>query len=243
MKKYLITILFASCLMFTTSAQNKSNYPDVFLTSSFKVFQSADFEMAYHLLPFLRKRFVKELKDTSSFYNPYDSLSKYIGIRYSSDSLLKTYCWSERNGSCCHTSATFAQFKTGSGKIKFADLEDDGHEGQEIFITDLQMIEIGNTPHYLILGWGSCCGGKHFGLARIYEITRDTLVQSQTLFDSEDEIYVGANRSQEIGLEYSPELKTLSYSSYPFDEETGFYKKEKTIVEWKLKKKGFKRID
>jgi len=206
------------------------------------VFQTADFELAYHILPFLRKRFMKELDDTSSFSNPYDSLSHYIDIKYSQDSIMKTYCWSERNGSCCHSSSTFVQFKTESGEINYVDLEElEKGDNEEIFITDVQMIEIQNKACYLILGWGTCCGGKHYGTARVYEIVNNTLVKSDAIFGDEDEIYIGANRSQKIELKYSLESKTLSYNSYEFNDDIGFYKDEKSIVEWTLTKKGFKR--
>lgn len=242
MRTRIFIILIISCLFNSLSAQTADNHSDQFLTSSFKVFHSADFELAYHMLPFIRERFKKELEDTNSFLNPYNRLSKYIGIQYSSDSMMKTYCWSERNGSCCHTSATFAQFKT-TGKIKYIDLEELEDGNEEIFIKDLQMIEIQNKPYYLILGNGTCCGGKHYGTARLYSISNDTLVKSDSIFHTEGEIYVGANRSQEIKLNYSQQSKILSYNKYEFDNEIGFYTEEKSIVMWKLTKKGFIKIN
>ena len=240
-QNYIFTVLLL--LVTTAIGQTRDNYSDELLTSSFKLFQSADFELANHMLPFLRERFIKELKDTSSFTNPYDSLSKYIGIKYSSDSLLKTYCWSERSGSCCHTSATFAQFKTKSGEIKYIDLEEAEDHGVEIFITDVQTIEIDENPYYLILGRGSCCGGKHYEVARVYEISNDTLIKSDSVFNHETEVYVGANRSREIDLNYSPESRILSYKSYVFDDASGFYRDEQSEVKWKLTKKGFKKMN
>lgn len=232
-----------SCITQSISGQKRNNYSDNFLTSSFKLFQSADFELANQMLPFIRDRFVEELKDTLSFTNSYDSLSNYIGIKYSSDSLLKTYCWSERSGGCCHTSATFAQFKTKSGKIKYLDLETPKDDGTEIFIKDLQRIEINDAPFYLLLGWGTCCGGKHYQVARIYEITIENLVQVDSVFDYETTLYIGANRSQKIELKYSPDTKILSYNNYAFDDDIGFYTNEKSVVKWKLKRSGFKRIN
>lgn len=232
-----------SCITQSVSGQKRNNYSDNFLTSSFKLFQSADFELANQMLPFIRDRFVEELKDTLSFANSYDSLSNYIGIKYSSDSLLKTYCWSERSGGCCHTSATFAQFKTKSGEIKYLDLETPKDDGTEIFITDLQRIEINDAPFYLLLGWGTCCGGKHYQVARIYEITIENLVRVDSVFDYETTLYIEANRSQKIELKYSPDTKILSYNNYAFDDDIGFYTNKKSVVKWKLKRSGFKRIN
>lgn len=243
MKKGILTLLLISSFIKLVSGQTRNNYSDDILTSSFKLFQSADFELANHMLPFIRERFVAELKDTSSFANSYDSLSNYIGIKYSSDSLLKTYCWSERSGGCCHTSAIFAQFKTKSGEIKYLDLETQEDDGTEIFITDLQRIEINDSAFYLMLGWGTCCGGKHFQVAKIYEISNETLVQVDSVFDKETTLYVGANRSQKIELKYSSISKILSYNNYVFDDDIGFYTNQKSEVKWKLKKNGFKKIN
>jgi hypothetical protein len=243
MKSIIIILLLATCLGQSVFGQTRNNYSDDLLTSSFKLFQSADFELANHMLPFIREKFVKELNDTSSFTNRYDSLSNYIGIKHSSDSLLKIYCWSERSGSCCHTSATFAQFKTKSGEIKYLDLETPENDGNEIFITDLQRIEINNEPLYLVLGWGTCCGGKHYQVARIYQITDETLVQVDAVFNNESTLFIGANRSQKIELKYSLDTMTLSYNSFVFDDDIGFYTDEKSVVKWKLKKTGFEKIN
>ena len=195
------------------------------------------------MLPFIRKRFEKELKNPDSFTNKYDSLSKYIKIHHTSDSLLKTYSWSERSGSCCRASATFAQFKTQSGKINYIDLENPEARGPEVFITNLQRIKINNNPYYLILGWGTCCGGKHYATARVYQITGETLIQATAQFNELDDLIVGANRDQEINLKYNPDTKILSYNKYKFFNSMGFYGKEKSVAQWKLNKNGFKKIN
>jgi hypothetical protein len=236
------------CLLFWSStqqlvAQERAEYSDKFLTSSFKVFKDADFEMAYHILPFLRKRFNTEIQDSATFFYPYDSLSNYIDIKHSSDSLLRIFCWSERNGSCCYTSATYAQYRTVNGGVKVQDLEVEEDEGEDVFITDLYTIEIDSKVCYLLLGWGTCCGGKQHEKARVYEIKNGGLVKSKTVFEGRNEIYVGANRTQETGMNYSVKSKTLTYIQYEVDKETSFFTNEKTVVKWKLTKSGFKRIN
>ena len=242
MKKSIILLLLLSGFVHTVCAQVEENYSDNLLSSSFKLFQAADFDMANHMLPFIRKRFEKELKNPDSFTNKYDSLSKYIKIHYAADGLLKTYTWGERSGSCCYSSATFAQFKTQSGKINYIDLENPEARGPQVFITNLHPIEINNNTFYLLLGWGSCCGGKHYATARIYQIADETLVQATAQFNEEDDLLIGANRDQEINLKYNPDTKILSYNKYKFYNSMGFYAKEKTVVQWKLKKDGFKKM-
>lgn len=239
MKKinFLILItLFSNSLW----SQVNENYSDKLLATSFKAYQEVDFELSYAMFPFIKKRFLEHLKDTISFTNPYDSLSKHMGIRYSSDSLVKTYSWSERDTGCCHFSEIYAQFRTKAGNIKFIDL-DNGN--QDIFITDLKMIEIKNKTYYLILGSGTCCGGKHYATANVYEIKNDALYKSEAIFNDEANLYIGANRGSSISLKYSPEQKILSYFSYGEMTDSGFYRRKSSIVKWKLKKQGFKRID
>ena len=241
MKKFKLIIITFLTINFTIG-QSHNKYSDELLSTSFKAYNEVDFEMAFHIYPFLKDRFLEQLKDSSSFFNPYDSSSIHIDIRFSSDSLVKTYAWNQRDSGCCYSTETYAQFRTASGGIEYQDLEELKKEEEEVFITDLQMIKIQNKPYYLILGWGTCCGGKHYSTANIYEVKNDSFIKSDSFFNSEADLYVGANRNQEIELKYSTEHKILSYNSYAFNEEIGFYKDIKTLVKWELTDKGFIRI-
>lgn len=223
--------------------QINDNYSDELLSNSFKAYQEVDFELSSNMFPFIKKRFLEHLKDTSSFSNPYDSLSKYIDIKYTSDSLLKTYSWSERDTGCCYSSEIYAQFKTKSNNIKFIDLKEFEDGDEDFFITDLKMIEIKNKRYYLILGWGTCCGGKHYSTAKVYEIKNESLYKSEAIFNDEADLYIGANRGQKIELKYSPEQKILSYNSYGEITDSGFYGPKKSGIKWKLTKQGFKRVN
>lgn len=242
MKKisFIIIVIF---LCNSALGQTNDNYSDELLSKSFKAYQEVDFEFSYHMFPFIKKRFLNHLKDSSSFSNPHDSLSKYIGIKYSSDSLVKTYSWNERDAGCCYSSEIYAQFKTKLGDIKFIDLKDLDDGDEDVFIKDIQMIEIENKPYYLILGWGTCCGGKHYSTAKVYEIKNGSFYKSKSIFNDKTDLYIGANRGSEIELKYSTKQKILSYNFYGKIGDSGFYEQKKTIVKWKLKKKGFKKIN
>ncbi|SFW45127.1 hypothetical protein [Cellulophaga fucicola] len=239
--KQLKILFFAFVICNSTLAQEDYNYSDELLTSTFKAYHQVDFEMSYSMIPFVKKRFLEHLKDSTSFTNPYDSLSKHISIQYSLDSIVKTYTWEERDTGCCHTSVIYAQYKTNDESIKYIDLKDVDDGGQSIFIVGVHNIEINNKPHYLILGWGTCCGGQHYSTAKVYEIVNGELQKSDTAFFEQDDIFTGANRGQEIKIKYDTDKKLLSYFSYPEDEETGFYKSEQTLTQWKLTKQGFKK--
>lgn len=234
--QYLILLsLFYNSLF----SQVSDNYSDDLLSTSFKVYQEVDFDFADVMFPFIKKRFLEHLKDTSSFNNPYNKLSKYIGIKHSSDSLVKTYSWNIMQSGCCHSSEIYAQFKTQAGDIKFIDLKDADDGDHNITITDLKMIQVKNKAYYLILGWGTCCGGKHYSTAKVYEIKDGIFSKSKGIFNGKDDLYIGANRGARIALKYHPELKTLSYNSYGEIGDSGFYEQEKRVVKWKLKKQGF----
>ena len=104
----LVTITLVSNLLL---AQIDKKYSDELLTKSFKAYQEVDFELSYEMYPFIKKRFLEHLKDTSSYTNPYDSLSLYISIRQTTDKLVKTYTWSVRDTGCCYSTETYAQYK------------------------------------------------------------------------------------------------------------------------------------
>lgn len=245
MKKIVLFITITTLVSYSLLAQIDKKYSDELLSSSFKAYQEVDFEFSYHMYPFIRKRFLEHLNDTSSFNNPYDSLSKYVSIKRTSDKLVKTYAWSVRDTGCCYSTETYVQYETKSGDIKFVDLKklDDFSEGvEEVFTTDLKMITINNKPYYLILGWGTCCGGKHYSTAKIYEIKNGVLQKSKSMFNGENELYIGANRGSKIELKYYPKQKTLSYNSSGEMNDSGFYSRESVIVKWKLRKSGFKKV-
>ena len=92
------------------------------------------------------------------------------------------------------------------------------------------------------MGWGTCCGGKHYSTAKIYEIQNNVLVKSKSIFNGENDLYIGANRGSKIDLKYSEKEKTLSYNSYGEINDQGFYRMEKKIIKWKLMKNGFQIV-
>ena len=237
--KVIVLFIFVGNLVW---GQSDDNYSDKLLSTSFKAYQEVDFELSNHMFPFIKKRFLEHLADSTSFSNPYDSLSNYIKIIKSPDDLLKTYSWSERDTGCCYSSEIYAQFKTKAGEIKFIDLKDGDDGDQDNFITDLYAIVINNKPYYLILGWGTCCGGTHYANAKVYEIRDGSLYKCETIFNDKDDVFIQANRNQRISLNYSPEEKMLSYNSYGEMNDSGFYGEQIAVVKWKLEKQGFKKI-
>mgnify|MGYP000247626866 FL=1 len=224
----------------TCLGQANENYSDNFLTQTFKTYHSADREMANYLEPFLRTRLDEQLKDTLSLTNPFDSLSKYVRILNSSDSAVKYYGWSVPIGNCCYGSSSFIQFRDSAGKIKhhaFGQNTDD----PDWLVYDIYPLKLENEMRYLLLGWGSCCGGKHHKIARIYKIKNDSFVQCDSVFSNDSEIRAGANRRQKIEMSYSPKSRTLSYNAYSFDDTIGFYTHELELIKWKLVKWSFIR--
>lgn len=223
-------------------AQIDHDYSDQLLSGSFKIYHDADFELSYHLFPFIKERFLEHLADSSSFSNPYVQLGEQINIKTAGDQLLKTYSWEQRDSGCCPSTEIYAQFKTRSGTISYVNLKELQQGDEEIFITDLQLIEINAKPYYLILGYGTCCGGKHYGRATVYEIKEESLVKVDHVFAERSDIEAEANRSQKIELKYDPVSKILSYNSYGELTDSGFYGPDKIEVKWQLKKGGFESI-
>ena len=244
MKKTGLILSFVFTL-FVASGQINDNYSDELLTSSFKIFKQADFELANHMLPFIRNRIISELNNSNSFYNSYDSLSQHITIKHSSDSLVKLYCWDERNSGCRLSSSTFVQYKTESNQIKTLDLEKlASNYDEDLYITDLQRIQINNEAHYLIIGKGGHCGNHKYEIARVYKISEDSLIKCDSIFETNNEISAGSTRSGNIKMKYSSKEKTLSYNFYKHNKNTGFYSYDiEAVRKWKLIKSGFRKIN
>lgn len=132
------------------------------------------------------------------------------------------------------------QYKIPSGQIQLTQLE--SLEGEAFFITELHQIEIKKQTYYLILGQGSCCGGKHYQVATLYQITEDKFIQVDLAFNQENQLFVEANRNQEIGMDFNIDTQILSYFHYTFDENSGFYTEDKIQIKWKLRGNGFKQM-
>lgn len=218
-------------------------FTDSYLASLFEIFYKVDTEIAGCMSPILEERLVLDLADSTEFNNSFKKLSKYVTIRTSNDSLVKTFSWDRISGGSWHDNASYAQFRTHNGKVKHQRL-DSGNEWEtgeptSVLIYKINTIKIDGKTFYLFLGYGTYGGGKHHSLARVYTIEGDKMILCKSMFEEEDYLYVGANRMNEINLDYNSDLKELSYNHYNFDDSIGFYdgnKERKTFV---LKNKKF----
>lgn len=236
----ILCLTFISCVSLA-SAQTEYNYSDELLTNTFKTYQLADIELSDHILPYLQERFLEELQDTTSFSNPYDSLSNYVAIKYSKNKLLKLYSYTERNYGCRWLASTLAQFKTVSGAIKTVNFDEIASEiDEDLYVLDMQQISINNEPHYLVIGIGGHCGNQKYSVARVYKIVNEALVLCNAIFKDKSELDAGSNRSKKVEMKYDPEREILSYNKYNYDDDRGGYGHESTIEQWKLSKTGFK---
>lgn len=241
MNKRKLIVIFNLLIWINVSYSQVSrlDVADRFLASNFKTFYSVDTELGYCMAPIIEERVVSELKDSASFNYAFDSLSTYINIKTSDDSLIRTFSWDRRSGGSWHDMASYAQFKSKLGKIKCQRLDsgDEGGTGEptDVIIYDIHTIRIENKPYYLILGWGTHGGGYHHSLARVYKTNGDTLTLCDSIFQGQKYLSVSTPRINKIELEYDAESKIISYYHYEFDESTGLYKREGTKEEWILK--------
>lgn len=239
---FLIILLFAFASN-SHGQESESNFTDDYYSSIFETLYSVDTEMAYCIAPIVEERLVSKLADTTSFYNPFKKLSEYISIETSSDSLVKTYSWDRISGGSWHDNASYLQFKTKSGKIKYkrldSGIEQETGEPTDVIIYDIHNIKIKDESYYLILGWGTHGGGLHHGLARVYKIKDEEIVLCDSFFDGEKYIPVYTNRVFKIDLKYNSEAKTLSHNHFEYDESVGYYKPKENKRIWLLENDKF----
>ena len=237
-KRLLIIFNLLISINISYSQESRLDVADRFLTSNFKTFYSVDTELEYCMAPIIEERVVTELKDSTSFNYSYDSLSNYIKIRTSEDSLIRTFSWDRRSRGSWHDMASYTQFKSKSGKINHQRLDSGDESGTgepaNVLIYGIHTINIENNSYYLMLGWGTHGAGKHHSLARVYKINGETLILCDSIFQGLNYLSVRANRGNKIELKYDTELMTISYYRYEFDENTGFYKRDGIKEEWIL---------
>ena len=241
------TIILLILTLSNISLAQEYEFDDTFIAENFKLLNSIDSELAGSISPIIEKRLVLDLKDSSSFYSPLTKLSKYVTIKTSEDSLVKTYSWDRINGGSWHDMASYIQYKTSSGKIKHLRLDTGDETGTgeptSVIIYDVFHIKTKNESLYLLLGWGTYGSGKHHSLARVYKIIDNDIVLCDTIFGGKKYIFAGANRGDKINLEYDSKLKQLSYFSYEFDDDIGFYKREQHKETWLFKSGKFVKED
>lgn len=239
---FLIMLLFVFANI-SYGQESESNFTDDYFSSIFETLYSVDTEMAYCIAPIVEERLVSDLADTTSFYNPFKKLSEYISIETSSDSLVKTYSWDRISGGSWHDNASYIQFKTKSGKIKYkrldSGIERETGEPTDVIIYDIHNIRIKDESYYLLLGWGTHGGGLHHGLARVYKIKDEEIVLCDSFFDGEKYIPVYTNRVFKIDLKYNSEAKTLSHNHFEYDESVGYYKPKEDKKIWLLENDKF----
>lgn len=220
------------------SQECKLEVADRFLASNFKAFYSAKTEIKYCMAPIVEEKIISHLKDSSSFNYPYDSLSKYIQIETSEDSMVRAFSWDRISGGSWHDMASYVQFKSESGKIKCQRLDsgDESATGEptDVIIYDVHHFYIENESYYLLLGRGTHGSGQHHSLARVIKISGETLSLCDSIFEGQEYLFVEANRINKIDLEYNAETKSISFYRYEFNENEGFYESEGKKEEWIL---------
>lgn len=216
MPKTILHLFFLLILIQTAYAQeSRLDETDKFLASNFKTLHTVDTELRNCMAPIIEGRVIAELKDAESFKHPFDSLAHYVKIRTSKDSLLRTFSWDRRSGGSWHSMASYAQYKTTSGKIniKRLDVGDEFNTGAPtaVLIYDVYPIITQNDTYYLVLGWGTYGGGEQHSLARVYKIDGETLTLCNSIFNGKKHLVIHANRGSEINLEYDTASRTLSF--------------------------------
>ena len=244
MKKTVFLFICAVLLLNISFGQESdSDFTDSYLSSLFKTFYAVDSEIAFCMAPILEERLVSTLEDSASFNYPLEKLSEYVTIRTSEDNLVKTFSWDRISGGSWHDNASYVQFKTNTGKIKYQRLDSGDEpitgEPTDVIIYKIHTIEINNETYYLLLGYGTHGGGKHHMLARVYKILNENIVLCNFFSDEKKHLTIEANRTNSIDLNYNSESRELSYNYFNYDESVGFYDSEEIKTVLVLKNKRF----
>ena len=238
--KILFTFTFGLFIWVTSFSQTKELQKiDNDLTTTFKKLINADYDTRFDsLAPLFKKQLLRQLTNPITFNNPFDSLSKYLIIKSSTDKKIKFYGWDDLNGGTWHNMTSIAQFISDKGKIVVQQLNSGNETGTGEFtdseIYEVNEITIDNSVHYLTFGWGTHGSGNQHNIIQIFKIVGDTLVKCKSCFANNNDLAIEYPRSEKLNLTYNTKTNEISYNEFKYVDEMGYYKRTDKITTLKL---------
>ncbi|MBT6837168.1 MAG: hypothetical protein HOA61_14105 [Bacteroidetes bacterium] len=176
-----------------------------------------------------------------SFNYPFDSLERCIYITYSSDSLVRCYCYDNLDGGSFHTYTNITSYYTENGNFQ-----------SQLMIPEKESPMIGfdriirlNPPEqklYLFKGFGTYGGGKQHISFQLFKIENDTLSECFDCYEDYSPLFIEQNRGQDFEIEFDQKTQRIEAKVYRFDNETGFYTNEYDLVYYSIQNGLLKQI-
>lgn len=228
-KKIFITLFSLSFYATSFSQPTDLHKIDNELLSLYKAMVSADPQNRYDsLAPAFKRQLLLYLEKPVTFNNNFDSLSKYLAIRTSSDGKIKFYSWDDLSGGTWHNFNCLAQFITKNGKVVIKQINTENETGTGEFtdsgVYDIFALFNDSVTYYLTMAYGTHGSGQQHQIVQLFYISGDKLEKCKRCFADSNDLVIQYPRSEKANLVFDSGKKQLSYNEFILDEETGFYR-------------------
>ena len=120
------------------------------------------------------------VKDTATFYYPFDSLKKCIPIHYSPDKRIRFYF--KDIGYDSPAFIAYAQVVVSTGNIVLQDLCKPKNVLLNYLIYEVHEVVIDSVKHYVAFGWGS--HGHSYATVHIFKLVKNNLAECFSCFEN-----------------------------------------------------------
>jgi hypothetical protein len=229
------TLLLLLFPLLTCSQENKS-----LQQSDSALFRMCE-ERSYHVFSDDRKEYFDRfnqkmldvISDEKSFLYPFDSLKRCVYISFSSDSHLKMYTYDKLKGGSAHSYTNICSYYTSSGKYKSHELHT-ATESPMVGYDDMIRLKTKDKNVYLFSGFGTYGGGKHHICFKIFELTKDSLIECHACYEDGSPPFFEQNRKQDFHVEFDEESQLVKIRRYRFDPIRDIYTDEYNIEIYRL---------
>jgi hypothetical protein len=218
---------------------------DIELTAHFRTMMRAGYEARVDsLAPRFEERLLRVLATPESYHCAFDSLGSVMKIVRSADKRVRVFSWDEKAGGTWHDMAAFAHYRTDKGPMAVCRL-DTGDEPLTGAFTDaivyaIHQVSIDETTLYLTLGWGTHGAGHHHGIARLFRVAGERLIECDSCFQAGTHLVVQAPRSHRIDLAFDTATAIIAHNEFVLDGRSGFYRPTGRVVKLSLENGLFK---
>lgn len=168
-----------------------------------------------------------QIKNDTNITLAYTFMS-FITFCNSNDHKLRVYTWEGLGGGCGHDYRNELVYTNSAGEIQHFPLDtfaqEDAYTWAPWGYYDIQRLVIKRRVFYFLYGFGTSCGSSAYKNLRILEMKEGNLEECYSCYPNGKEISLRANRSHYLHFDVNPKKKSISYRTYAFDEDIGFYK-------------------
>lgn len=187
----------------------------------FQANRNEDTKVRDSILTCFKTALKKILKEESSGACPFEALSEKVKITASENGKLRIFSWLPYPDGCDHSYHAIYQYNN-NGRMETGELTPIPGNDHTAHLSYAGISEV-TGGNFLLLGYGTRCGGQDFYTLRNLTFNNDSIKDCRECFAGKDALVFIKPRAVRAVPEYDPKTQTISYPEYSENEETGFY--------------------